>query len=73
MLIIGANVWRLIDALTEAITIIFSKAYSNHSYSSLESSVSGTKVMAQKAHFTPKIRKCLSLPLAASVARDNPR
>ena len=27
--------------------------------------------MAQKPHFTPKIRKCMSLPLAAAVARDN--
>jgi len=29
--------------------------------------------MTQKPHFTPKIRKCMSLPLAAAVARDNPR
>jgi len=34
------------------------------------SSMSGTKVMAQKPHFTTKIRKCMSLPLGA-VARDN--
>jgi len=27
--------------------------------------------MAQKPHFTPKIRKYMSLPLAAIVARDN--
>jgi len=33
--------------------------------------MSGTKVMAPKPHFTPKIRKCMSLPLAATVARDN--
>jgi len=36
------------------------------------SSMSETKVMAQKSYFTPKIRKCMSLPLAATVARDNP-
>jgi len=38
------------------------------------SSMSGTKVMAQKKHFTPKfrkIRKCMSLPLASTVARDD--
>jgi len=36
--------------------------------------MSGTKVIAQKKHFAPKsenCRKCISLPLAASVARDN--
>jgi len=27
--------------------------------------------MAQKKHFTPKIRKYMSLPLAATAARDN--
>jgi len=27
--------------------------------------------MAQKKQFIPKIRKCMSLPLAAIVARDN--
>jgi len=27
--------------------------------------------MAQKKDFGPKIRKCMSLPLAATVARDN--
>jgi len=36
-------------------------------------SMSGTKVMAQKKHFTPKFRKCMSLLLAATVARYNPR
>jgi len=35
--------------------------------------MSGINVMAQKKHFTPKIRKYMSLPLAAIVARDNPR
>ena len=38
------------------------------------SSLSGTKVMAQKPYFAPKsenCRKCMSLPLAATVARDN--
>jgi len=38
------------------------------------SSMSGTKVMAQKPHFTPKsenCRKCMSLPLAATVACNN--
>ena len=38
------------------------------------SSMSGTKVMAQKPHFAPKsenCRKCMSLPLAATVAHDN--
>jgi len=35
--------------------------------------MSGTKVMAQKSHFTPKIRKCMSRPLAATIARDNPQ
>jgi len=35
--------------------------------------MSGTKVMAQKPHFTPKIRKCMSRPLAATVLRYNPR
>jgi len=33
--------------------------------------MSATKVMAQKKQFIPKIRKCMSLPLAATVARDN--
>jgi len=36
--------------------------------------MSGTKVMAQKPHFAPKsenCRKCMSLSLAATVARDN--
>ena len=38
------------------------------------SSMSGTKVTTQKPHFTPKfrkIRKCMSLPLAAWYNRDN--
>jgi len=35
--------------------------------------MSGTKVMAQKPRLDPKIRKCMSLPLATTVARDNPR
>jgi len=29
--------------------------------------------MAQKSHFTPKIRKCMSRPMVATVARYNPR
>jgi len=36
--------------------------------------MSGTKVMAQKLHFAPKsedCRKYMSLPLAATVVRDN--
>jgi len=36
--------------------------------------MSGTKVMAQNPHFTPKIRKlqkCMSFPLAATVAHDH--
>jgi len=33
----------------------------------------GTKVMAQKPHFSPNIKKCVSLPLAATVARYNTR
>jgi len=36
--------------------------------------MSGTKVMAQKPHFAPKSEncsKCMSLPLAATVARDD--
>ena len=37
------------------------------------SSMSGTKVMAQKPHFTPEITKCMSLPLAATVTRYNTR
>jgi len=35
--------------------------------------MSVTKVMAQKPHLTPKITKCMSLPLAATVAHDNLR
>ena len=38
------------------------------------SSMSGTKVMAQKPHFAQKsenCRKCMSFSLAATVARDN--
>jgi len=37
------------------------------------SSMFGTKIMARKPRFTPKIKKCMSLPLAATVACDNPR
>jgi len=36
--------------------------------------MSVTKLMAQKPHFAPKsenCRKCMSHPLAATVARDN--